>query len=175
MDLMKLWTETHNIIASRIHHKSKLSESGGNTYTRLWILRFFIYIIASQPSTLGVDFCSTSFLWCVIAIITFHLGLFSGRFFNVDPLVICDLGNVGPMAACHLVLPHLLKSFATSTSPTIYPSQTWTLTCSNFFIWARIQVSFTPKESRWRPLRSEAKFIEILPLWVLSLILSTWS
>ena len=41
-----------------------------------------------------------------------------------------------------------------------------TLTASFFFIQTRIQVLFTPLESGWWALWSEAKFIENLPLWV---------
>jgi len=165
-----------------------------NCNLQLWLLH-------RNPSTLGADFCNafplvkrdcdlshhnpnlawgqffntriSTFCEVRLRFIASQPWLAWGWFFNMTHLRYAIYEMQGPMAACHLALPHSLKSLATSSFPAICPSQTRTLTCSNFFIWARIQVSFAPLESRWWALRSEAKFIKILTLWVLSLIFST--
>jgi len=114
-------------------------------------------------------------LWYALAIRSHQnlsaLGLILNTFFHAT--TIYDMR--GLMEICHLVPPHLLKGFAISSNPTMWTSQSWNLTCSNFCIRAQIWVSFTPLESKWWTLRSEAKFNKILTLWILSIILSTWS
>lgn len=61
------------------------------------------------------------------------------------------------------------ESTASSSSPATCLGQTLTFPCPNFLIWARIQVSFALLKSWWKTLRYDGKFIQIMPVLVLSL------
>ncbi len=152
--------------------QSQLDSDEANSLTSS-LFDVWCVISKSQSDSFGFNSLTSSLcdVWCVMC--DMRLLYRNSRTTRVDSLAtyfwLLWSTNYGANGSQPPSTSPFTEDSAMSFSLATYISQTWTMTFSNFFIWAQIWVSFALLELGWRALRSDANFIKILPPWVLSL------